>query len=235
MVINSNTKVEPRTGAGGSSDHSTLSNLGADDHTQYTYFTTGTGDPTGSVTPQRVGHIYVATDLSNAWIATDTGSSNWEQIDAAGGGGGGGNTWDDLVSSNIVPDTDITYDLGSAAARFDTAYVSSLSVVSSNLEASATFMQRIGDSTYFSIQHAQDIFHSTGQTTGGDIVSGSTTGVNVSAGTGLIRTGDDPTLPAGVPVPSDTTRYIGIEYNGGTPQILSMRAENFILKPLRSG
>ncbi len=73
----------------GYTDHGNLNGLGDDDHTQYPYFTTGTGTPVGAVTPQRVGHIYVATDLENAWIATNTTNSDWEQLDAAGGGGGG--------------------------------------------------------------------------------------------------------------------------------------------------
>jgi hypothetical protein len=72
----------------GYTDHGNLNGLGDDDHTQYPYFTTGTGSPVGAVTPQRVGHIYVATDLENAWIATNTTNADWEQLDAAGGGGG---------------------------------------------------------------------------------------------------------------------------------------------------
>jgi len=74
----------------GYTDHGNLNGLGDDDHTQYPFFTTGTGSPVGAVTPQRVGHIYVATDLENAWIATNTTNADWEQIDASGGGGGGG-------------------------------------------------------------------------------------------------------------------------------------------------
>ena len=74
----------------GYTDHGNLNGLGDDDHTQYPYFTTGTGTPVGAVTPQRVGHIYVATDLENAWIATNTTNADWEQIDASGGAGPGG-------------------------------------------------------------------------------------------------------------------------------------------------
>ena len=69
-------------------DHGGIQGLTDDDHTQYPFFSTGTGTPVGAVTPQRVGHIYVATDLENAWIATNTTNADWEQLDAAGGGGG---------------------------------------------------------------------------------------------------------------------------------------------------
>ena len=67
-------------------DHGGIQGLTDDDHTQYPYFTTGTGTPVGAVTPQRVGHIYIDTSGENAWIATNTTNADWEQIDASGGG-----------------------------------------------------------------------------------------------------------------------------------------------------
>lgn len=95
--------------------------------------------------------------------------------------------------------------------------------------ASGVSSDRITGSTYSTVQHMQDIFHSTGHTTGGSITDGGGGNVDISAGSGLIRATDDATdsllwcdwsASTGNAIPSDTTRYIGIEYNAGTPQVV---------------
>ena len=53
-------------------------------------------------------------------------------------------------------------------------------------------LARIGASTYFSIQHLQDVFHSTGWITGGEITSNGDGTVDVAAGSGLIRAANSP-------------------------------------------
>jgi len=80
-----------------------------------------------------INDLWTNTSTDEAFICLDitTNAAVWSSITAAGGGGGGGNEWSDPVSSNIVPDTDSAYDLGSAAARFKDAYASSVYVYSS--------------------------------------------------------------------------------------------------------
>ena len=88
-------------------------------------------------------------------------------------------------------------------------------------------MARVAGSTYSTSQHMQDIFHSSGWSSGGTITSGTTTSVAVAAGTGFIRPTDsaiatvsffDWDSACSLSVPTDTVRYIGVEYNSGSPQ-----------------
>ena len=89
-------------------------------------------------------------------------------------------------------------------------------------------MARIANSTFFNVQHLQDIFHSSGYSSGGIITDAGGNTINVSAGTGFIRGVNDiletifffdwPALN-GTTVPADTVRYIGIEFNSGSPQV----------------
>lgn len=90
-------------------------------------------------------------------------------------------------------------------------------------------LARVGASTYSTIQHMQDIFHSAGWTTGGAITDAGGGNVDVAAGTGFIRTAGTRTstlayfdwgASAGNAIPANTVRYIGVEYNAGTPQVV---------------
>lgn len=75
---------------------------------------------------------------------------------------------------------------------------------------------------------------SAGLLTGGSITDAGGGTINVSAGTGFLRTTDSHTgdaidiswsASAGIAIPSDTVRYIGVEYNGGSPQIVVKAAD----------
>lgn len=90
-------------------------------------------------------------------------------------------------------------------------------------------MARIGASTYYSIQHLQDIFHSAGYSSGGTISDAGGATVDVAAGTGFIRATDsgvaeikffDWSAVSGQAITADSIRYIGVEYNGGSPQVV---------------
>jgi hypothetical protein len=94
-------------------------------------------------------------------------------------------------------------------------------------DADLLLMARVGDSTYDSVQDMQNIFHSSGWVSGGVVSDGGSNTVDVTAGTGFIRATDSRVVtllffdwPAvtGLSVPSDTTRYVGVQYNSGTPQ-----------------
>jgi len=60
--------------------------------------------------------------------------------------------------------------------------------------------------------------------------------IDIAAGEGFIRTSDSNTAPlksitwaanSGVAIPTDTVRYAGVEYNGGTPQSVVRTSDNF--------
>ncbi|KKL81454.1 hypothetical protein LCGC14_1994600, partial [marine sediment metagenome] len=96
-----------------------------------------------------------------------------------------------------------------------------------NIDGDNVVMARIAGSTYSTSQHMQDIFHSSGWSSGGTITSGTVTSVAVAAGTGFIRPTDsavatvsyfDWTSSGTLSVPTNTIRYIGVEYNSGSPQ-----------------
>ncbi|KKK55909.1 hypothetical protein LCGC14_3069830, partial [marine sediment metagenome] len=70
---------------------------------------------------------------------------------------------------------------------------------------------------------------SAGVITGGAITEGVSETINVAAGTGMIRIGSSQTdnlIPVvwdaetSLAIPTDTSRHIGIEYNGGSPRVL---------------
>jgi hypothetical protein len=102
--------------------------------------------------------------------------------------------------------------------------------------ASEVEMDRIAGSTYSTVQHLQDLFHSSGYTSGGAITDAGGATIDVSAGTGFIRPTNDSLdellffdFPAslGISIPSDSIRYIGVEYNAGSPQVVSRTTNNF--------
>ena len=93
---------------------------------------------------------------------------------------------------------------------------------------------RMSGSTFFSVQHMQDIFHSAGWSSGGILADAGGGNVDVSAGTGFVRATNsalaqllffDWPAVSGFSVTSDTTSYFGVEYNAGTPQVV-MRAND---------
>lgn len=82
------------------------------------------------------------------------------------------------------------------------------------------------------VENANSVFTmaaSSGLLTGGAITDAGGGNVDVAAGNGLFRTTDSHTgilveLPwlqsLGIAIPSDTIRYIGVEYNAGSPQVV---------------
>ena len=81
-----------------------------------------------------------------------------------------------------------------------------------------------------------DSFGSAGTYQGTWVVDAGGAAVNVSAGTGWLRTTASVTgtlvavtwlASAGIAIPADSTRYIGVEYNGGAPQVVSRVANSF--------
>lgn len=100
-------------------------------------------------------------------------------------------------------------------------------------------LARIGNSTFSTMQEMQNVFHSAGYTSGGEITDAGGGTVNVAAGTGLIRSANtaistisyfDWEEELGLVIPNNSIRYIGLEYNAGSPKITVRASSNWNLK-----
>ena len=133
-------------------------------------------------------------------------------------------------------DADARYDAAGAASTVQTNLTTHIDDASAAHAASAVSMSRVGASTYSTVQQMQDIFHSAGWVSGGVISDAGGGTINVSAGTGLIRTSAASTVSLpyfdwqasnGLAIPTDTVRWVGVEYNAGTPQVTVRTGNNF--------
>lgn len=97
-------------------------------------------------------------------------------------------------------------------------------------------MATISGSTFSTVQHMQNLFHSSGWVSGGVVTDNGNNTVAVTDGTGAIKASAGTTQEIlffdwsenlSVSVPSDTTRYVGIEYNNGSPQIVVKTTDSF--------
>ena len=97
---------------------------------------------------------------------------------------------------------------------------------------SALTLARVAGSTYSTIQHLQDAFHSSGVTSGGGITDDADGTITVAAGTGLIRATDSPVAEilfmdwaaeagANVALTDNDMNYVYVEYNAGAPRIMA--------------
>jgi len=98
--------------------------------------------------------------------------------------------------------------------------------------------QSLGTPTYSTINDFCNSFGSTGRKTGGVITDAGSSYIAVTAGTGFIKATDDDnaqlkffnwSAPSNILIPASSTRYIGIEYNAGTPQVVSRTSFNWDL------
>lgn len=108
-----------------------------------------------------------------------------------------------------------------------------------NGSAQGLNLARIGSSTFSTVQEMQNVFHSAGWTSGGKITDAGSATVNVAAGTGLIRSANIGTSTIsyfdwdevlGISIPNNSIRYIGLEYNAGSPQVSVRTSFNWNLK-----
>lgn len=97
-------------------------------------------------------------------------------------------------------------------------------------------MARVSGSTYYTIQHLMSLLHFSGLISGGAVTDAGGETIDVAAGTGTIRATDSDVAEllffnwaasAGIAVPTDTTRYVGIEYNSGSPQVVLKTSETW--------
>lgn len=88
---------------------------------------------------------------------------------------------------------------------------------------------RVAGSTYSTVQDMQNQFHSAGLIAGGVLSDAGGGSVAVTSGAGTIRATDDANAEilfcdfgalASTSIPVSSRRHIGVEYNGGSPQIV---------------
>jgi len=106
-----------------------------------------------------------------------------------------------------------------------------VSTINIEAAAGAITLARTGASTYSTVQNLMNFSLSSGSSSGGNITASATANaVDVAAGTGFIRATDsnvatqtffDWAASSALSVPSGSTRYIGVEYNAGTPQVVA--------------
>lgn len=119
-----------------------------------------------------------------------------------------------------------------ADARTNLGLVIGTNVLAPTGAATSLTLSRTGASTYSTVQHLMNFALSSGRSSGGAITSSATANaVDVAAGTGFLKATDsdvatqtffDWGASADMVVPSGTTRYLGLQYNAGTP-ILALR------------
>ncbi len=108
--------------------------------------------------------------------------------------------------------------------------------VSPNSGATLMGMASISGSTFSTVQDMQNIFHSSGRATGGVVTDNGNDTIAVTAGAGTIKATVGTTSEilffdwaanASMSVPADTTRFVGVEYNAGSPQLVVRTSDNF--------
>jgi len=142
----------------------------------------------------------------------------------------GSNTGDQIAST--VPNTPAgniaSTDVQGALNELDTEKVSKAEL-SVDGGCSLVGIDILGTPTYTTQCDFNKLFGSAGRASGGAITDAGSETVNVAVGTGFIKATDSDTAEllsfnwsasAGLSVPTDTVRYIGVEYNGGSPQVV---------------
>lgn len=120
--------------------------------------------------------------------------------------------------------------------KFD-AWQATASVHLTNLAASTT-LAKIGLPTYTTLQHFFDFALSPGVIAGGGISDLGTGNISVAAGTGTIKATDSNVAqllwfnwPSSTTnIPSNSTRYIGVQYNVGAPTVAVKTSDSWDLE-----
>jgi hypothetical protein len=147
-------------------------------------------------------------------------------------------SWQELPAASAFATTgsDVTVS-GSAAPSTNDVLIAGSSTTATWQKPGDLVLARVSGSTYSTLQHLQDIFHSSGWSSGGEVVDDGDGTVTVSGGTGLIRpvnssVGEiryfDWALENGanVALADNSINYIYAEYNGGSPQVVARTVES---------
>jgi len=179
------------------------------------------------------GHTHTAseiTDLSTTTVSEGTNLYYTEpRVDA--------NT--NVVNSinHIADDTKhrVINDAGTSATELwsaskITTELSTKSDIGHGHLSSDITMLNAGAPSFTNTQHVQDVFHSSGWTSGGLVTSNGNGTVNVSAGEGFLRNANNRLSPlyfiawpltSNVSLTDNILNYIWVSYNGGTPSIVT--------------
>lgn len=107
---------------------------------------------------------------------------------------------------------------------------------STYLDANDVQLPLIGSPTFTHVEHINTVFHSSGWISGGAISDAGGATVDVTAGTGAIRATDSTTAQLlffdwsasnGLAITANSIRYVGVEYNAGSPQVVIRTTDNF--------
>lgn len=120
-----------------------------------------------------------------------------------------------------------------------TDYVATADLVDSTVDSAGCEMvgiDSLSGATYKTQCDFNSSFGSAGRKTGGEITDATGGYVAVAGGTGFIKATDDDNAtlisfdfpaPANIAIPAGSTRYIGVEYNGGTPRVVARTSFNW--------
>lgn len=176
----------------------------------------------------------------------------------AGAGVGGGsasavtfqNAYDNSTKPQLVTNslTDgVQFKRGSAADTDNVLEVlngsdaSTFSVLGTGLTSALDFKipaQSLGTPTYSTIGDFCNSFGATGRKTGGIITDAGGSYISITGGTGFIKATDsdeaqlmffDWPAPSNILIPSNSVRYIGVEYNSGVPRVVARTSWNWDL------
>lgn len=135
-------------------------------------------------------------------------------------------------ATTLVRDTVINSTNSNLAVNFSAGTKDITNARPATVVGAAAAMARVSGSTYSTIQHMQDIFHSAGLTTGGSITDDTDGTITVAAGTGLIRATDSVVAQllwtdwsaesgANVALTDNDMNYVYVEYNAGSPRVIA--------------
>ena len=138
-----------------------------------------------------------------------------------------GDCWPVAVVTTVAGDITALADRRSYAAQ---------GVWDGSMDADEILLPRVTGSTYDDVEDANTLFGSAGWFSGGVISDAGGETINVTAGTGVLRSGAsaltqllffDWGASNGLAIATDTVRYIGVEWNGGSPQVTVRNSDNF--------
>ena len=134
------------------------------------------------------------------------------------------------------PIAEVTTVGGDITAIADRRSYSAQGVWDGTMDADEILLPRVSGSTYDDVEDANTLFGSAGWFSGGALSDAGGGNINVTAGTGVLRSAATVTTQllfidwpasAGNAIPVGTTRYIGVEWNMGVPQVTVRATENF--------
>lgn len=98
----------------------------------------------------------------------------------------------------------------------------------SEISSSTIALSKINSPDYYTLQHMQNVVHSTGWVSGGDVTDAGLGTINVASGHGLIRATNSNLAElyfckwdaaSGVALTDNSINYVFIDYNAGTPTV----------------